>query len=91
MSQLSELYDALHNLPNTTIYYKNDVPVEFHFSNSDRIGGFLFPTRFADLKIHVFIFYCCFIATIVAVSDEGYSLSSDPNYIGIINTKIYVT
>ena len=53
-SQLDELYDALHNLPNTTIYYKKDVPAEFHFSNSDRIGWFLFLTRFVNLKIPFF-------------------------------------
>ena len=46
MSQLSQLYGALHKLPNTTIYYKKDVPAEYHFSNSDRIGMFLFWTRF---------------------------------------------
>ena len=55
MSQLNELYAALHNLPNTTIYYKKDVPAEFHFSKSDRIGWFLFPTRFVDLKISMFL------------------------------------
>jgi predicted AlkP superfamily pyrophosphatase or phosphodiesterase len=51
MSQLSQLYEALHNLPNTTIYYKKDVPAEFHFSNSDRIGLFLFWTRIVDKDI----------------------------------------
>ena len=38
MSQLNQLYAALQNLPNTTIYYKKDVPYFFHYSNSDRIG-----------------------------------------------------
>lgn len=37
-SQLSQLYTALQALPNTTVYYKKDVPDYFHYSNSDRIG-----------------------------------------------------
>lgn len=39
MSRLGELFDALHNVPNTTVYYKKDVPANFHYSNSDRIGN----------------------------------------------------
>lgn len=37
-SKLSELYQALQIIPNTTIYYKKDVPLRFHYSNCDRIG-----------------------------------------------------
>lgn len=40
-SKMSQLYDALHKLPNTKIYYKSEVPAEFHYSNSDRIGIFI--------------------------------------------------
>lgn len=38
MSQLDELYQGLQKIPNATVYYKNDVPPRFHYTNSDRIG-----------------------------------------------------
>jgi ectonucleotide pyrophosphatase/phosphodiesterase family protein 5 len=38
---LTALYNAMHKLPNTTVYYKKDIPKEYHYINSDRIGDIL--------------------------------------------------
>lgn len=39
MSQLTQLYIALQSVPNSKVYYKNDVPAHFHYSNNNRIGN----------------------------------------------------
>lgn len=38
MTQLSDLYDALTKVSNTSVYYKKDIPASYYFSKSDRIG-----------------------------------------------------
>lgn len=37
-SQLTALYESLSKLPNSKVFYKKDVPVEYHYTNSNRIG-----------------------------------------------------
>lgn len=39
MNQLTQLYNELKNIPNATVYYKNDVPASFFYSKSDRVGN----------------------------------------------------
>ena len=36
--KLSEIYQALSRMPNATTYLKENVPDEYHFRASDRIG-----------------------------------------------------
>jgi hypothetical protein len=59
-TNLNDLYTSLSKLPNTSVYLKQNVPGQYHYSNNDRIGS------------------------VVAVSDEGYYLTTDPTYPGII-------
>lgn len=40
MSQLTQLYTALQNVPNSSVFYKNEVPARYHYSNNDRIGKY---------------------------------------------------
>lgn len=55
-NQLATLYDALSKLPNTTVYYKKDIPEEYHYRNNDRIGlkirFFWFESNFEHIQLN---------------------------------------
>jgi hypothetical protein len=61
----------MQKIPNLSVFYKENVPEDYHYRQSDRIG--LFKIRFFLNKSN--INYCTkYKGPIVAVADPGYLL-----------------
>lgn len=48
---MKNIYDSMLKIPNLSVYYKENVPEDYHYSKSDRIG--LFKSHFFHILLFV--------------------------------------